>query len=365
MTDDVRKLLGGYATGTLTDAEQQMLYKAALKDEKLFEALADEQALKEILDDPAGRALVLQAVQTPQFSIGNALRRWFERPRAKAVAATGVVLAVAIAVTELRDRPRDTYVAENKTIRVEAPGFAPQSPAAAPSAARPAAAPPSSAARPATQAARKPARSTSGQAKDEQKESLADSAPGVKAEEAVVSRPNEPVITAAAPVAVREEQPIPSDAFTQTAKSGSTELRYVLRKRSASGDFTPVPLTSQLGEGDEARLTVQVNEPGLIALTSDRAGVLSTAMAEPGRAFTLAIPSGSRTVALSFSRVPRQVVANTLVGGAAAQEREARAKAVAPAGRSAMVQTDQSARFQTAEPGLAPVISVEIKLNRK
>jgi hypothetical protein len=61
MTDDVRKLLGGYATGTLTEAEQKELYEAALQDDALFAALADEHALKEMLDDSTVRAQVLQA----------------------------------------------------------------------------------------------------------------------------------------------------------------------------------------------------------------------------------------------------------------------------------------------------------------
>ena len=37
MTDeDIRNLLGGYATGTLSDEEQRALFEAALHDEKLF-----------------------------------------------------------------------------------------------------------------------------------------------------------------------------------------------------------------------------------------------------------------------------------------------------------------------------------------
>ena len=31
MTDEVRKLLGGYATGTLTEEEKQVLFDAALQ----------------------------------------------------------------------------------------------------------------------------------------------------------------------------------------------------------------------------------------------------------------------------------------------------------------------------------------------
>src|SRR5260370_36793777 len=63
MTDDVRKLLGGYASNTLTEEERAQLFQAALPDHQPFEALADEQALKDLLDDPSARAALLDAVQ--------------------------------------------------------------------------------------------------------------------------------------------------------------------------------------------------------------------------------------------------------------------------------------------------------------
>jgi len=52
---EAMKLLGGYATGTLTEAERKLLFEAALGDQELFEALADEEALRELLSDPRVR----------------------------------------------------------------------------------------------------------------------------------------------------------------------------------------------------------------------------------------------------------------------------------------------------------------------
>lgn len=49
---DLEKLLGGFAADTLTPEEKQALYTAALQDQQLFNALAEEQALKELLSDP-------------------------------------------------------------------------------------------------------------------------------------------------------------------------------------------------------------------------------------------------------------------------------------------------------------------------
>ena len=54
---DIEKLLGGYATDTLTEEERKELFAAALRDQTLFNALADEHALKEVLDDPRARRL--------------------------------------------------------------------------------------------------------------------------------------------------------------------------------------------------------------------------------------------------------------------------------------------------------------------
>lgn len=47
--DEIRGLIGGYATGSLSEAEQKLLFEAALDDQELFDELAREQALKELL----------------------------------------------------------------------------------------------------------------------------------------------------------------------------------------------------------------------------------------------------------------------------------------------------------------------------
>jgi len=53
---DFKKLVGGYATGTLTPEERQALFQAALQDQGLFDALAREEALRDALSDPAAGA---------------------------------------------------------------------------------------------------------------------------------------------------------------------------------------------------------------------------------------------------------------------------------------------------------------------
>lgn len=59
---EAEKLLGGYATDTLTEAERRVLFEVALTDQALFDALADEEVLRELLADPAVRRRLLAAL---------------------------------------------------------------------------------------------------------------------------------------------------------------------------------------------------------------------------------------------------------------------------------------------------------------
>ena len=70
--EQVHKLLGGYATGTLTPEERQALFEAALEDQRLFDALAREQSLRDLLRDPAAKAQLLAA-------LGEAPETWRQR----------------------------------------------------------------------------------------------------------------------------------------------------------------------------------------------------------------------------------------------------------------------------------------------
>jgi hypothetical protein len=61
--EEIRYFLGGYASGTLSQEEQRQLFAAALEDQELFNALADEEALKEVLDDPESRGYLQAALE--------------------------------------------------------------------------------------------------------------------------------------------------------------------------------------------------------------------------------------------------------------------------------------------------------------
>jgi hypothetical protein len=90
--EDIQKLLGGYATGTLTPEEQQTLFEAALEDQELFDSLAREQSLRDLLRDPAARAHLLATLDTPP-------PRWYQRfLRPLPIAAVAALAAAAVIV---------------------------------------------------------------------------------------------------------------------------------------------------------------------------------------------------------------------------------------------------------------------------
>lgn len=141
--DEIRKLIGGYATGTLTPEEQALLFEAALDDQSLFDELAREQSLKELLDDPAVRAELLDAVtEAPR----SAALPWWRRPWVMTLAGATALASLTIGVMIQLDRsakPAATQVAnvalkDKPPASSAAPESKPVSTAPAPSQNRPA-----------------------------------------------------------------------------------------------------------------------------------------------------------------------------------------------------------------------------------
>ena len=135
--EEVQKLLGGYATGTLTAEEQQALFEAALDDQELFDTLAREQALRDLLRDPAANAAVLAALdERPRLG----LWAWLRRPVVAGVAmaglaAIGVALwqgtrkpAAPVIVAQLQKQTAQTRMEPRATAPVTAPAPAPAQP---------------------------------------------------------------------------------------------------------------------------------------------------------------------------------------------------------------------------------------------
>lgn len=121
---DLEKLLGGFAADTLTPDEKQRLYKAALQDQQLFNAIADEQALKELLTDPAVRHRLLQALNrigTSHAGGSPSWLDWFRRPAGLAwagglaAAAIAVVLGTKVYQDSLKQTARSVATEETRT----------------------------------------------------------------------------------------------------------------------------------------------------------------------------------------------------------------------------------------------------------
>ncbi len=110
---ELEKLLGGFASDTLTPEEKQTLYTAALHDQELFNALADEEALKELLSDPDVRRRLLATLEQSRApNSGGSLSwlDWFRRPAGLAVAGglTAAALAVVLGVRIYQDSLNQT-----------------------------------------------------------------------------------------------------------------------------------------------------------------------------------------------------------------------------------------------------------------
>lgn len=127
---DVEQLLGGFATNTLTADERKALYDAALRNQQLFDMLADEQALKELLNDPVTRRQIAASIrQGPAAEASSwlgSVSQWIQRPTNLALTgglATAVIAAILFTrvYEEGLRRAQETTVTEDRlrSVRTE------------------------------------------------------------------------------------------------------------------------------------------------------------------------------------------------------------------------------------------------------
>jgi hypothetical protein len=215
-SDQARKLLGGYATNSLTEAERQALFEAALDDQELFDALQQEEALKELLADAISRSQIQEALADAPVS--RPIRAWLWGGLAGAIAAA-VLIVIAI---------RPTQQPKYQVARVAPP------------------APPTISAEPAQPAAPAPA---------QPKPRKLTAPPPPPTPQPLP--PPQPALAAAPRVqAFRQEQSARAD----------TLLRYFLTKRDASGAYSVLPPNAPLQTGDAVRLNVASALDGSLSL---------------------------------------------------------------------------------------------------
>ena len=96
--EDIDKLLGGYATGSLTPEEREALFGAALEDQSLFNQLAEEEPLRQLLSDPGARSHLLAALDAAPQPWYRRLAERMGRPGGMAAAAVAAALMIAATV---------------------------------------------------------------------------------------------------------------------------------------------------------------------------------------------------------------------------------------------------------------------------
>jgi hypothetical protein len=252
--EDIRKLLGGYATNTLTESERKALFEAALEDQKLFDALQEEDALKELLSDAASRDQIRGALDEPRRAPWWS-RRW-TWASALAAAAAGILALVMIRPFERAGQ-----------IQVATAPIAPANAAAGKIAAEQSPSAPNEF----------PPTNRDGsraQPKSRLARSLASGgAMNARAKPSAASSLSAPPPPPPAPAMTPRAQSAPIEGFT-TGSLASPLLHCSLVRRDASGADAPVS-ESDLKPGDVVRIRAFAGAPGSLALfRRDSSGAL-------------------------------------------------------------------------------------------
>jgi hypothetical protein len=245
--DDARKLMSAYATGSLSEAERKALFEAALEDQDLFDELAGEQALKEVLDEPGALRRLIAALEPPRHWAWV----WIT------VAAT-VAIAVVVLVTQRTPPPQQIA----QVLKSPEPLAAPIAPAPAPA---PAPALPRAVRKvpPAATVPTPPA-----ETRQDVAEQLADKLQSTK--------PEAQARGGARPAAA---------AFrAENAVTAAFALNYTVR---ADGNLEIVPMS-----------------PGFLLVTANDAVIFPSAVANAGTPVRIPIPSDATNLVVTFSRRP-------------------------------------------------------------
>jgi len=347
--EDPEKLLGGYATDTLNEAERKALFEAALANQDLFNTLADEEALRELLSDARCRRQLLSLLQPRREPVWRRLAAWMGRPSSWAVAGSlATVLLITGLLVEMNRTTRPVSVA---LLKVEAPAETAQKPAqAAPAKAAPReekqvakkrTAAPAHVAGPAPEPA--PARDVLLAEKAEAPAPPAAPLPAPTASQELAATsfraqpqagrlemsrmpPTEQEArkdartlyygsagrrgAAAADRAAPPVAALRAKAASPTAPLG---LRYSILRRDASGQFSALAPDTVLQPGDAIRLSVEANQSGYVSLLRSGAAGVPQTRVEPSTvyllpsegAITLGQQPGQEKLLLVFSREPQ------------------------------------------------------------
>ncbi len=351
--EEARKLLGGYATGTLSTDERKALFAAALEDQTLFDALAGDEALRELLDDPPSRAELVAALGEEKLSLGAQLAAWWKQPQSLAWAggAAAVVLA-AVIVYQMGTPPAQTevaVVAKVSTEEIAEEPAVPPPPSASPQPAVKPLPPPQSRA---DVPAAAPEQEAAGQVREadsvEEARSELAMADALRQEEnrsdvmatgdvgvteapapqamAFSTAPSEPAPQAATPpppVRITNEAQRRTSTTQTSAVSASEQqlaqlvaarnaiasVGYTVERSDADGNWTALPGGSAVRLSDAIRLRIRAVQSGtlVVADTTSNEAVWSGEV-EQGSSYVVPLPApespGTRRLALRYAAAP-------------------------------------------------------------
>jgi len=253
--DDIEKLLGGYAAGTLTPGEREALFAAALEDQQLFESLAAEEPLRELLQDPAVRAQLLSALDDRPAP-------WYQRflRPALGIAAGVAMVLMAVFVRYQPPKPEPVIVAETRREPVRSfqpplPVEKSPLPAALPPPPQLPAPAPAPAASPVDVIA--PAAPAAPELQKVAEAQSAGAAESDSAKVAAAPMARAPAFRALNLVAAR------GDAVS-AARVG---LQYTIYKKSPAGELTEVDPQTELDRSDEVVIRFEAREAGLLSVS--------------------------------------------------------------------------------------------------
>lgn len=287
--EEIRRLVGGYATGTLTDEERHALLEAALRDQDLFNELARDQPLRDLLEDSLARRQLLDALQE-KLSLAALLNTWLRRPAtwgvAGGLAAAAVLLVVFVRPPVTPPKPEPVQMA-----KLEAPQEVPPAPVAAPAPVR-----------------------------VRENAAFADKAKSEVAE--VAAQPT-------MDVAVQEKSlqaPAALDKRRLSGAAGSIEpgtarisfqaaeadmlpspIPYKFLRAGTSGDFVEAASTTVFTKEDRIRLVFEPNQRGRLRVLSSSSQTLLDLDVQSGANATLDVPPGETRVTGTFRAIPFEV----------------------------------------------------------
>jgi len=254
MTQEERdQLLARYATGQLSETELRRLREAAFDDQSLFDAMAGEEELRDLLAEPEARREVVEALTPPgSLSLSSWRRPW-------AWASAGGLAAVAIlTVSVWRLQEKSAEVAMQRDVERPSPV---------------AAAPPPVVTPPATEAPTKPAPMVRAKRAEPLPEQAQEQMAKLALPEAVELKKqaaDEAARKAEAPEAVSAPVPaapavIPAQKIKASVPSPAWSVRWYVE--GLDGTRTPIESGAEIDRGATVIAEVHSTEGGAFQLT--------------------------------------------------------------------------------------------------